>query len=225
MKTWLRVCPLDSRSDPLFFFFFYTQPVKDDETNVIFVKDISPDEARDVCNTWKRHGHVINFLPLLKKVQTQPDGCFQRPPCRLYLAAFESALCWSFSQAFLHFSSCLDADRFGVWHSLKQCCGSELYRQRVPRTCPSETDFQRAAGKRLSEKKERGGKRRTRVDKDGVPLLFLRRHRCCCWNHHPAGEFRPSRGQYAAILDYNSNQQDVSHSISLVHRPRWGAAA
>lgn len=52
---------------------FYIQSVQDDAERIIFIKNISIDKARELCNTWKKHSHVVNFLPLLNKVQNPPQ--------------------------------------------------------------------------------------------------------------------------------------------------------
>ncbi|XP_056883014.1 uncharacterized protein LOC130522542 isoform X2 [Takifugu flavidus] len=89
-------------------------PVRGAAERTIFIKNISLDKARELCNTWKKHSHVVNFLPLLNK-------------------------------AYIQFSSNLDADRFGVWHSLKEFSGEEVFRQRAPNVCPAQTDIKTAA--------------------------------------------------------------------------------
>lgn len=60
---------------------FSIQPVRDDAEKIIFIKNISFDKARELCNTWKKHSHLINFLPLLNKVQTLQRCLFQWTRC------------------------------------------------------------------------------------------------------------------------------------------------
>lgn len=60
-------------------------------------------------------------------------------------------LCRCFFQAYIQFSSSLDTDRFGVWHSLKQFSGEAVYRQRAPSVCPPQTNIKTAAGECLSD--------------------------------------------------------------------------
>ncbi len=44
------------------------QPVLDDGEKIIFMKDISPSETRDLREALRKVGSVKNFLPLLNKV-------------------------------------------------------------------------------------------------------------------------------------------------------------
>lgn len=60
---------------------FYIQPMRDDAERIIFIKNISFDKARELCNTWKKHSRVVNFLPLLNKVQTLQRCLFQWTRC------------------------------------------------------------------------------------------------------------------------------------------------
>lgn len=52
---------------------FYFQTVKDDTT--VYIQNISPGDAGDLCSIWKKHSHVVNFLPLLNKV-IRRQRCF-----------------------------------------------------------------------------------------------------------------------------------------------------
>lgn len=60
---------------------FYIQPVRCNAERIVFIKNISFDKARELCNTWKKHSHVVNFLPLLNKVQTLQRCLFQWTQC------------------------------------------------------------------------------------------------------------------------------------------------
>lgn len=51
-------------------FLFLMQYVVDDGERTIFIKNISPSEARDLREALKKISSVKNYLPLLNKVET-----------------------------------------------------------------------------------------------------------------------------------------------------------
>lgn len=91
VSVWFVLC-----LDPLFFP-PHIQPVRDDETRIIFIKNISPDKAKELCNTWKKHSHVVNFLPLLNKVNQPSRYVFF---CGHSAVLFIIIIYWSYQTAF-----------------------------------------------------------------------------------------------------------------------------
>lgn len=200
----------------------YIQPVRDDAERIIFIKNISFDKARELCNTWKKHSRVVNFLPLLNKVQTLQMCLFQWTWCPVgHTRQSSRALLSLFSRRTYNFHPVLMWIGSGFGTASRNFLGKKSSGREL-RMFAHHRQPSRQQQVNISDcgSVVRIGTSLTNVNKDDALLLFVRQWGCCRWNHDPANEFHSSKRQRSTILDHKDKHYFVPYSLSLVHHPR-----